>query len=429
MSDVKGTLSDPLVRQRLFPEPGQIFAFRPVQLGDAVKDGLIVVDTNVLLIPYTTGRASLEQIRKTFESLTKERRLRVPAQVAREFAINRAEKLKILFQQLSRKRELSVTRSQYPLLEGSSEYAELGRLEAELVGALDAYRKAVGSVLDMIANWQWDDPVSQIYRELFDSATVVEADISRESILDELRYRQENRIPPGYKDAANEHSGVGDLLIWKTILKVGELESRHIIFVSGDEKTDWRYQSENKALYPRIELLEEYRIASKGKSLLMITFAELLEQFGASAPVVAEVRQEEATAALDTAPLESEPLALDAPLTLLSLKNYLYKRYTARSHAVSDYSELLHELKKYRIRTVNQLNRLLDRTEAAFEVSEIEDPATEEGLSVPYSDVGVVRMSLAIADDKYRVWKYRAAKRDFARWRRSVKEAAESQRT
>jgi hypothetical protein len=98
MGDPKKPYPDPLIRQRLFPDPVQIFAFSPAGLQGAIIDGVVVVDTNVLLVPYTTGRASLEQIRRTFERLTTDGRLRIPGQVAREFADNRAEKLKILFQ-------------------------------------------------------------------------------------------------------------------------------------------------------------------------------------------------------------------------------------------------------------------------------------------------------------------------------------------
>jgi hypothetical protein len=72
MSDVKKPLPDPLVRQRMFPEPGQIFDFAPVGLEAAIKDALIAVDTNVLLIPYTAGQASLREIRRTYDQLTRE---------------------------------------------------------------------------------------------------------------------------------------------------------------------------------------------------------------------------------------------------------------------------------------------------------------------------------------------------------------------
>ena len=115
-------------------------------------------------------------------------------------------------------------------------------------------------MLEVVAHWHWDDPVSQIYREFFKAHLLVDPDLDREELLKDLKYRQEHRIPPGFNDANNEYSGVGDLLIWRALLKIGQQESRHLVFVSGDEKTDWRYQSENTALYPRFELLDEYRI-------------------------------------------------------------------------------------------------------------------------------------------------------------------------
>jgi len=298
-SDAKKPFADPLVRQVMFPDAAEVFGFAPLPLIEALKDGIVAVDTNVLLVPYTTGRASLEQIRHTYQQLTSQNRLRIPGQVAREFAEHRAEKLKALFQQLSRKRDsTNLSRSEYPLLEGVSAYAEMVKCEEQVAKALNEYRKSVSGVLDLVAEWHWDDPVSQIYRDLFKPSVVSEPAFDREELLANLKYRQEHRIPPGYKDSTNDHSGIGDLLIWRALLKIGEEEKRHLVFVSGDEKADWRYQSESQALYPRYELVDEYRRSSKGKSLLIISFAQLLEQFGAPALVVARVKQEETAASL-----------------------------------------------------------------------------------------------------------------------------------
>jgi hypothetical protein len=298
MSEERKKYSDPLVRQRLFPDAAEIFAFAPASLAQALEHGIVVVDTNVLLVPYTTGPASLEQIRQTYEKLVTEKRLRIPGQVAREFADNRAEKLKTLYQQLSLKRNTNLKRSDYLLLEGLAEYADVVKRETDIMSALAEYREAVGRLLATVAAWNWDDPVSRIYRQLFVPEVIVEPLFDRDELLEELRFRQEHEIPPGYKDSSNKYSGVGDLLIWKALLDIGKQTSRDVVFVSGDEKTDWRYQSENTALYPRFELLQEYRAASGGRSLLIISFAQLLKQLGAPEPVVAEVRKEEAVAAL-----------------------------------------------------------------------------------------------------------------------------------
>jgi hypothetical protein len=296
----------------------------------------------------------------------------------------------------------------------------VAKREAELVAAIQEYRKCVGRLLETIAAWQWDDPISQIYRELFKAPMIVDPPIDRDSLLADLEYRYANRIPPGYKDSANEHSGIGDFLIWKTILKIGETESRHLVFVSGDEKTDWRYQSENRALYPRIELLEEYRAASKGKSLLMITFAELLQQFGASQPVVEAVRQEEAVASLTRSDdLRSRDVGAGVSVSLLH--RYLKGRYPDRDHATPpELVLLLQELKSRNIETLEDLEDMIAYSTAAFDLSEAEAPPQKNGESTRFNDMGVVRRSLAIMDEAYRMQTYPSDSERFRRWRREV---------
>ena len=82
-----------------------------------------------------------------------------------------------------------------------------------------------------------------------------------------------HHIPPGYKDAGKEDSGIGDLLIWHTILELGKVHKKSVIFVSGDEKPDWFKQSQNvalhlRALFIRIEpfLLEEEGSSHNGQT-------------------------------------------------------------------------------------------------------------------------------------------------------------------
>src|SRR5262249_20209665 len=93
--------TNPLILQSVYPDAAAIFAFEPEPLKAVIADCLVVLDTNVLLVPYNTGKESLEQIRKTYASLVKQNRLVVPGRVAREFAQNRSEKLKTVFQQVS----------------------------------------------------------------------------------------------------------------------------------------------------------------------------------------------------------------------------------------------------------------------------------------------------------------------------------------
>jgi len=175
--------------------------------------------------------------------------------------------------------------------------------------------------------------------------------------------------------------------------------------------------------------MDEYRVASKGRSFLLITFAELLEQFGAPAPVVEEVRQEEAAASLE----KSASLLVGAftdskkGLTVHLLRSYLRRRYPDRKHYVpeSSYTELLQELESCQIRTLGELDQMLAASASAFELGETEaPPRSVSGRETGYSDIGVVRFSLAIIDEEYRRGKYPGDRNTerWGRWRKLLTE-------
>jgi rRNA-processing protein FCF1 len=288
--------SDLFIANATYPEAEPIFTARLKPLDDIKSDCFVVLDTNALLVPYTTSKESLEQIRRTCKALATENRLIIPGQVAREFAKNRAKKIGELYQQLSAKRDSApaIQKGMYPLLESLEEYKNSLRIEDEINKLLREYREAVGKVLDHIQEWAWDDPVSLLYGELFTSSEVMDISINEEEMKKEHARRKLNNIPPGYKD-----SGIGDLLIWFTILEIGKTHKKSLIFVSGDEKTDWYHISNKKPLYPRYELVDEYRRNSGGQSFHIIQFSRFLDLYGASESVVEEVRKEEIQIALE----------------------------------------------------------------------------------------------------------------------------------
>ncbi|MGK3958952.1 PIN-like domain-containing protein [Sorangium sp. So ce118] len=100
------TATADLTARTVYPDAQAIFS--SPQLGlDAIKDDCcVVLDTNVLLVPFDVGKDSLEQLRRTYQNLVKQKRLVVPGHVAREFARNRASKLVALYQSLSQKKNL-----------------------------------------------------------------------------------------------------------------------------------------------------------------------------------------------------------------------------------------------------------------------------------------------------------------------------------
>lgn len=278
-----------------YPDAGAIFAATVAPIASIKDSAAIVLDTNVLLVPFAVSPQTLDEIRETYGSLTAAKRLFVPGQVAREFARNRATKLADLHQQLlDRKSRLpSQGIGKHPLLENLPEYQAAVRKEAEVLEKAREYGGMLTKVADVVRSWTWNDPVSELYRKLFTSDVIVDLPLDRATLETELSYRFANQIPPGYKDASKPDAGIGDLLVWKTILHIAKDKACDVIFVSGEEKSDWWHKSGGRQLYPRFELLDEFRRISGGRSFHIVSLSEFLSIYGADQALVTEVRETE----------------------------------------------------------------------------------------------------------------------------------------
>ncbi|AFZ57672.1 DUF4935 domain-containing protein [Anabaena cylindrica FACHB-243] len=286
---------DIFIANRIFPDATSLFAnvLKPVE--DIKDNAIIVLDTNTLLVPYTTGTNSLNQIQKIYRELVQNNRLIIPAQAAREFVKNRPTKIAEVYQQLTRKNssQHKFDIGKYPLLESLEAYKETLEIEKEINELIKKYTKAISSVIDHISGWTWNDPVSLIYAEIFNKSVIIEPEIDQNKVKEDLKNLILHKNPPGYKDGGKPDLGIGDLLIWLTILEIGKSNKSHVIFVSGEEKHDWFYRSEKKALYPRYELVDEFRRETEGCSFHIISFSRLLDLYGADEDVVEEIRMEE----------------------------------------------------------------------------------------------------------------------------------------
>lgn len=279
---------------RVYPDPSAVFACRPRPLQD-IKDSCdVFLDASMLLRPYTFSSKTLAELDRILRKLKEQKRLYVPAQAAREFAKNRPKNLADLVQSL----QDTVSRlnrpgfKTHPLLIDLAEYQELEKLDSAIADSIAAYKKTTAALVARIREWTFSDPVSMLYAEVFADGVVVESSTQSGELVEDWEFRKLNSIPPGYKD-----EGPGDLLIWRTIIEHAQKTKRDCIFVCNDLKTDWWHQAAGSPLYPRFELLVEYSRASQGSSFGMVTFAELLELFGADREIVEEAKQEEVTSA------------------------------------------------------------------------------------------------------------------------------------
>lgn len=286
---------DIFIANKIYPNPVSVFKAEYKSINHIKDSASIVFDTNVLLLPYTVSSASLGEIKKIYLNLVEEKRLFIPGQVAREFANNRPIKICDLHKALlDKKSKLDIFKHErYPLLEDIEDYIELIKIEKEIEDLTKEYKKKIDGVLDKIRSWNWDDPVSLMYSQILSEDSIIELKFDEQSLLNDLETRQIHKIPPGYKDAAKDDKGIGDLLIWKTLLLIGKNQNNDVIFVTSDLKADWWYGSNKQNIYPRYELIGEFRRETDCKTIHIIEFSRLLNLYGASDDIVAEVKNQE----------------------------------------------------------------------------------------------------------------------------------------
>jgi hypothetical protein len=157
-----------------YPDAKNIFSMALPSVAEIKDHALIVIDTNVLLLPYGVQPKSLKDIEETYLTLILANRLFIPSQVAREFAKNRGKELENLYSRIHRKQNITVLSDNFMLLGDEPTYLDVLRLETEIEAKIVEYRKAVKSVLNLIRSWKWDDPVTALYRKVGAASRVVE---------------------------------------------------------------------------------------------------------------------------------------------------------------------------------------------------------------------------------------------------------------
>jgi hypothetical protein len=144
------------------------------------------------------------------------------------------------------------------VLEVLESYDELKEIEEKLDDFIEQFKDKISEIADEIKGWGFNEPVTEVYKLLFRNENIVEFDFEKESeedVINDLKTRNKHKIPPGYKDSGKPDLGIGDLLIWKTIIQISNKYDKNIIFITHDQKSDWWHNSNNQNLYPRYELI------------------------------------------------------------------------------------------------------------------------------------------------------------------------------
>ncbi|MFH9004568.1 PIN-like domain-containing protein [Streptomyces afghaniensis] len=275
--ELEAEMSDPLLLERfaawLQPQPSADDAERSAFF----QDGIIVLDTNVLLSLYEYTETSREAVLSALERTAG--RLWMPYQVGLEFVRGRRSTLE------SRKRALADAASEvnkklmaarraiaeakslvcFQLDKYGRAHEEIAELEAFAADSavdahLDRYRQEFKRHLDMLkANHglalnssDADDPILLRIAELYAGGIGQQPDdvTLRRRLEEATAFRFPNKIPPGFSDAGKDTplKSAGDFLLWEELIEhVSQLPQTgcRILFVSNDTKDDW-YEPESR---------------------------------------------------------------------------------------------------------------------------------------------------------------------------------------
>jgi len=281
-------------KKEIYPSPSKSFSFNLEPISDIKDEALIILDANVLLLPFTTDVKNVEAIKALYQALVATDQIFLPAQAVREYLDNRAKKLADINESLLKKSNQSFCFvGAHPLLGSLEQYQEVLALEAGLKDAIQAYQKQIRETLTAVQAWGWNDPVSKMYHEVLSDRVLSDGELNIEEISQDLARRNKLKLPPGYKDGGKEQNQAGDLLIWHELLNLAVARNKHVIFVSGDEKADWWHQSGRAALYPRFELVDEFREKTDGRSFHILSLSKLLKLFETDDEVVESIKTSE----------------------------------------------------------------------------------------------------------------------------------------
>lgn len=278
----------------IYPQSNDALLFELKKIEQIKENALIILDTNVLLLPYKTNSESLIAIKELYNQLITDNKLYVPSHVIREFLKNRPDKISEIYEALNKKSTASFQYvDNYPVLTNLEEYSQLIELGKQLRLHIKEYQNKIRGIMSIMQDWTWDDPVSFVYKELFVNRILDDSHIDLNELEKELSKRNTLSQPPGFKDKSKDLNASGDLIVWLEILKCAQTLDKDVIFVSADEKNDWWHQSGGKSLYPRFELIDEFRRKTNGKSFHIVSLSKLLSLFEVNIDVVKSVEETE----------------------------------------------------------------------------------------------------------------------------------------
>jgi PIN like domain len=264
--------------QRFYaPDPGAVAA--------ALRTGLIVPDTNVLLNLYRFQPEARDELFGVLEQISD--RLWVPYQVALEFHQNR---LNVIAEQekffSKTKDDLEASLNEYltklrtfsrriALSQSAAQRLEKGLREAHAVVAAEVSSAERANEVNLSSH-DCDAVLSRLENLLSNRVGEPMSDRDLDAARKEAQRRVEAKIPPGYKDRGKSDPA-GDYIIWKQLKNEAGKRKVPTVLVTDDRKEDWFRREHGLTLGPRIQLCEEMEVEAEVRFLIMTSETFLLQ--------------------------------------------------------------------------------------------------------------------------------------------------------
>lgn len=261
---------------------------------------LIVLDTNILLNIYRFSKDTRDTFFSSLEAVKSN--LWIPYQIGLEFNLNRRKIMEEVKNQKDKtsnkvdnlkkgffddvKKELD----NYPIksTDGSKVRKDI----------IDTFKRNLDKIVEDFFNEEFskldnlidktEDKMNILvnYYEGKVGTSFTQSEIDK--ICEEGEKRFKDKIPPGFEDSSKKdtthYNGLsfpnkyGDLIAWKQIILQAKQEQiKTVIFVTGDNKTDWWYEIKGKKIGARAELKNELRREAEA-DLIMININSFLRE-------------------------------------------------------------------------------------------------------------------------------------------------------
>ncbi|MFB8759195.1 PIN domain-containing protein [Streptomyces nigra] len=252
---------------------------RPIEdYREAVRNYLIVLDTNVLLELYRFTPQARHELLDILNQLGD--RLWVPHQVVSEYHNRRFDAVREHLKLYTSVPESLKTLRNKALQEVQALAKRSSMNEADRKSLVDPISEAFDRVTAEIARHAksfdlsltkvvHNDPVLAMLAQILDGKTgEAFRDEEINSLLESFQERASEQIPPGYKDAGKPENAHGDYFVWEQLLREAAERNVPVLLVTNDAKEDWVQKEAGFVVGARPELLTEFANRCGGDFLI-----------------------------------------------------------------------------------------------------------------------------------------------------------------